>query len=182
MATVTAPLGRVVLFTAPRPPGATDDWPTIGARAGYPWQDSSEPAFWFCISAASGAAVWQKLPQIGTQGDQVARVAELGSAAFVSVDDIRGIATATHNAAYQILPQDFGGLLLCTSGTQTWTMAAEADLPRRWWCRIKNRSGNGLTLNFTGSDTINAGAASLTIATAATALIVRAGTGTFESY
>lgn len=118
---------------------------------------------------------------VGADPLDVTRVAELGSAAFAGINQIRGVSTETHDATFQILPQDFGKLLLCTSGTRTWTAPLGADLPDEWWVLIKNRSGNNLTLNLSGSDTINAAASSLTIATGTALRLVKSAAATFES-
>jgi len=84
------------------------------------------------------------------------------------------------NASYQIVLQDFGKLVFCTSGTNTYTFPAAADLPDGWFCRLRNRSGVNLTLNPTGADTLN-GSASLAIATGSAILTAaRSGAGTFE--
>jgi len=84
------------------------------------------------------------------------------------------------NAAYQIVLQDFGKLVFCTSGANIYNLPAAADLPEGWFCRLRNRSGVNLTLNPTGADTIN-GSASLAIATGSAILTaVRTGAGTLE--
>lgn len=121
----------------------------------------------------------QRTGGVGTAAIEVPRAAELGSAAFCDAAALTGIFSSTQNAAYQILPQDRGRLLLTTSGTNTWTLPAGAALPDGWFCRIKNRSGANLTIARTGSDTID-GATSLTVATGTGRLIVRTSSTAFE--
>ncbi len=86
------------------------------------------------------------------------RVVEHGSAAFAEIDSIRGLFPLLMNASYQIVQQDFGKLVFCTSGTNTYTLPSAADLPDGWFCRLRNRNGVNLTLNPTGADTINGSA------------------------
>jgi hypothetical protein len=69
-----------------------------------------------------------------------------------------GCSPSWQNASYQIVLQDFGKLVFCTSGTNTYTLPAAADLPDGWFCRLRNRSGVNLTLNPTGADTLNGSA------------------------
>jgi len=117
---------------------------------------------------------------VGTEPLDLPRVVEHGSAAFAEIDSIRGLFPVLVNASYQIVLQDFGKLVFCTSGTNTYTLPAAADLPEGWFCRLRNRSGASLTLAPTGADTIN-GSASLAIATGSAILTaVRTGAGTFE--
>ena len=107
----------------------------------------------------------------------------LGSGAFVDVEQIIAPLVTTQDATYQILPQDFGNMLRVTSGTRTWTLPSAADLPDRAPpLLIKNRSGNNLTINRSGSDTIDAAATSLTVATGASIKIIKASATTWESY
>ncbi len=103
---------------------------------------------------------------IGTEPLDLPRVVDLGSAAFADADQLTGIFPATLNAAYQIVPLDFGKLLLTTSGTNTWTLPLAADLPDGWWCLLRNRAGANLTIARSGADTLNGAATSVTIATA----------------
>ena len=117
---------------------------------------------------------------IGTTMLALPRVVEHGSAAFAEIDAIRGLFPNQQNASYQIVLQDFGKLVFCTSGTNTYTFPAAVDLPDGWFCRLRNRSSVNLTLNPTGADTLN-GSASLAIATGSAILTaVRTAAGTFE--
>lgn len=110
------------------------------------------------------------------------RNTELGSAAFVDAESLLAMPVETHDATFQVLPQDWGKLHRATSGTRTWTLPLAADVPIGWWFVAKNRSGNNLTVNRSGSDTIDAAATSLTIATGTSRRIVKATATTFESY
>ena len=105
----------------------------------------------------------------------------LGSAAFVDVDQIIAPLVTTQDATYQILPQDFGNILRVTSGTRTWTLPSAADLPDRaplLW--VINRSGSNLTINRSGSDTLNAAATSYTLATGGKVWVAKASATTWE--
>lgn len=117
-------------------------------------------------------------------GDQLAlpRNTELGEAAFSDVMQMVGLWPETRDATYQILPQDFAKVVRATSGTRTWTLPAAESVPDGWWIVFKNRSGNNLTINRSGSDTIDAAATSLTIATGASLTVVKASATTWESY
>jgi len=131
-------------------------------------------------SLAAAQAITGGGQGIGTEPLDLPRVVEHGRAAFAEIDSIRGLFPLLVNAAYQIVLQDFGKMVFCTSGTNTYTFPAAADLPDGWFCRLRNRSGANLTLNPTGADTIN-GSASLAIATGSAILTaVRTAAGTFE--
>jgi hypothetical protein len=133
--------------------------------------------------AAASLASMVALGPGGTQGigvpdpDRVPLGAFLGAAAFLDVDPILGIQVVVQNAAYQMVSQDRGNLLLCTTGTNTWTLPLSSDVPWNWFVRYKNRSGANLTIARTGADTIDGVAASLTVATATSGYIVRSGAG-----
>jgi hypothetical protein len=120
---------------------------------------------------------------VGIDPAHLVRALNLGGLAFQDPYAALGLHTITQNAAYQILPQDFGKLVLTTTGTNTWTLPVAAALPAGWYCRLRNRSGNNLTMAVAASDAINAGAggASLTVATASAMLTcVRTSATTFE--
>lgn len=119
---------------------------------------------------------------IGGDPLDVPRNTELGSAAFIDAMALAGMVVETHDATYQIVPGDFAKVMRTTSGTRTWTLPVAADVPIGWWCVAKNRSGNNLTINRGGSDTIDAAATSLTIATGSSLTIVKATATTWESY
>lgn len=118
---------------------------------------------------------------IGSLPLSLPRAGALGSAAFLNVNQLKGIFPNTQNAAYQIVPHDFGKLLLTTSGTNTWTLPLAADLDEGWFALYRNRSGNNLTVQRSGADGINAAASSVTISTgAAIGWIIRTSGTTFE--
>lgn len=118
---------------------------------------------------------------IGNLPLHLPRAGALGSAAFLNVNQLRGIFPGTQNAAYQIVPHDFGKLLLTTTGTNTWTLPLAADLDEGWFALYRNRSGNNLTIQRSGADGINNAASSVTISTgAAIGWIIRTGSTTFE--
>jgi hypothetical protein len=119
---------------------------------------------------------------IGTEPLDLVRVNDLGTLAFLDEDVINGFVFKTQNGSYQINSTDKNKLLLTTSGTNTWTLPLLADLPPRWFTRIKNRSGNNLTINRSGSDTINAAATSLTVSNGSSVIIARSAVTTWESF
>jgi len=119
---------------------------------------------------------------IGTEPLDLVRAGDLGSAAFLDEDVINGIVVNTQNTTYTINITDKSKLLLTTSGTNTWTLPLLSTLPPRWYFRYKNRSGNNLTFNRSGSDTINAAATSLVVATGTSGIIARSGVSTWESF
>ena len=90
----------------------------------------------------------------------------------------------TQDATYQITEHDATKLLLCTSGTRTWTLPAATDVWVGWACRLRNRSGNNLTLNTrSASDATHGGVAGtgITIATGSAILtVVCTGAAAFE--
>lgn len=133
-------------------------------------------------SLAAALAIVGAAQGVGAAGDEVPLVVELGSATFVPWGRLLGIPVNTQNGAWQMLPQDFGTLLLTSSGTNTWTLPASTDLPNWWQVRYKNRSGNNLTLARTGTDTINGAGSNVTIATGAQGTLIRAATGAFETF
>ena len=131
----------------------------------------------YALQLALGAGAYG----IGTLPLYLPRAGALGSAAFLNVNQLKGIFPSTQNAAYQVTPHDLGRLLLTTSGTKTWTLPLAADLEEGWFALYRNRSGNNLTIARSGSDTLNAAATSVTISTgAAIGWIIRTSGTTFE--
>jgi hypothetical protein len=109
--------------------------------------------------------------------DRVPLGAFLGSAAFLDADPILGIQAVIQGAAYQMVSQDRGSLLVSTTGANTWTLPLSSDVPWNWFVRYKNRSGSNLIIARTGADTIDGAAANLTVATGTSGYIVRLGAG-----
>jgi hypothetical protein len=120
------------------------------------------------------------MPRPGAGLLDVPRHAELGTAAYADAGTLRGLYVASVGAAYQIVPQDWGRMLLGTSGTLTWTLPLAADVPAGWYCWVKNRTGNNLTISRAGSDTVD-GTTSITVSTGTGRVIARSGATTFES-
>lgn len=137
-------------------------------------------------SAAAGSLATQValgLPAngVGNEPLDLPRMSMLNGEAFRQWDMAAGLQVNTQDATYQITEHDSGKLLLCTSGTRTWTLPAASDVWVGWQARLRNRSGNNLTLDRTGSDTINGAGSSLTIATGSAILtIVCTGAAAFE--
>ncbi|MCC6720442.1 MAG: hypothetical protein IT555_21425 [Acetobacteraceae bacterium] len=140
--------------------------------------DSASTSYALQLSLGGGAY------GVGTDPMRLPRTVQLNSAAFLDWQVMHGTFPSTQNATYQIAPPDFGKLLLCTSGTRTWTLPLATDLPDGWWCLVRNRSGNNLTLNLAGgAETINGGSAGAGISIATGTAIQRAiktGSTSFE--
>jgi len=119
---------------------------------------------------------------VGLDAMKLPRAGDLGNAAFRDWEAQHGIVTNTQNAAYQITLHDFGKLLLTTSGTNTFTLPLATDLPDAWWCLYHNISGANLTIQRSGTDTINGVAAtSIVVATgSAIGRIIRRSSGIFQ--
>lgn len=118
---------------------------------------------------------------VGNEPMDLPRMSMFNGEAFRQWDMAAALVVNTQDATYQITEHDGGKLLLCTSGTRTWTLPAATDVWIGWQARIRNRSGNNLTLARTGSDTINGAASSLTIATGSAVLtVVCTGAAAFE--
>ena len=66
---------------------------------------------------------------IGTEALKLPRTADHGQLSFVDLVPALGVFPNTQNATYQIALPDFAKLLLCTSGTRTWTLPLATDLP-----------------------------------------------------
>lgn len=140
-------------------------------------------------SAASAASMYVlslalSIPAYGVGIDtmDLPRVSALGSLAFMDAPGALGVFANTQDATYQIRPDDFGKLLLTTSGARTYTLPLAADLPEGWFCRWRNRSGSNLTVNRSGADTLNAAATTIALATGTSGLIVRTSASTFEVF
>jgi hypothetical protein len=154
---------------------------TIGSYATTKAAEMVATAALVSASVAVAQALVGLTQKVGTEVLSLPRNIELGGAAFVDVEQLKGIVPSTQNAAYQILPQDFGKLLITTTGTNTWTLPVAADLPEGWWCLYRNRSSANLTVNRSGADTFNAAATTLAIATGtAIGWIIRTSSTTFE--
>lgn len=117
---------------------------------------------------------------VGTGTLDVVRFMDLGTAAFADLEMLTGLYPMVQNSNYQILPQDSRRLILCTSGTRTWTLPVSLDVPIGWTTFIKNRSGAVLTLLASGSDTIDNGLSSVTVADGQAVRAVNTGDTTWE--
>lgn len=132
-------------------------------------------------SLATQVALGLAANGVGNEPMDLPRMSTFGGSAFRQWDMAGSLVANTQDATYQITEHDQGKLLLCTSGTRTWTLPAATDVWIGWTARLRNRSGNNLTLARTGSDTINGAGSDLTIATASAILtIVCTGTAAFE--
>ncbi len=130
----------------------------------------------YTLMAALGAAAYS----IGTPSLSLPRAGDLGSGAFGDGQYAGAPIVNQQNTAYQITLHDFGKLLLSTSGANTYTLPVGTDLPEGWWCLWHNISGSNLVIQRSGTDTINAAATSVTIATGSTiGTIVRRSSSTF---
>jgi hypothetical protein len=123
-------------------------------------------------SLATQLALGTPANGIGNEPMDLPRMSMFNGEAFRAWDQAAALIVNTQDATYQITEHDGGKLLLVTSGTRTWTLPAAADVWVGWQARLRNRSGNNLTLNRTGADTINGAASNLTIATGSAILTV----------
>lgn len=131
-------------------------------------------------SLATAQAITGGAQGVGGDALDVPRNAELGSAAFVPATLLRGIFPVTVDATYQIVPMDWGRLLVCSSGPQTWTLPLMADCPNGWWIALRNRSTDTVTIPCGGSDTIDGGATSYILPPGAYVVIGKASSTTAE--
>ncbi|HEV7455902.1 MAG TPA: hypothetical protein VGN96_03935 [Roseococcus sp.] len=130
--------------------------------------------------ANAAIAAAQNIPTPGTDPTETPRNADLGSAAFVAANALRGRWPVAAGAAYQITPDDWGRTLIAESGTLTWTLPLIAQLPDGWWVQVWNRSGNTLTINRAASAVIGASATSVTVADGAGLTLARRDDTRFE--
>ncbi|HEV7458239.1 MAG TPA: hypothetical protein VGN96_15820 [Roseococcus sp.] len=130
--------------------------------------------------ANAAIAAAQNIPTPGTDPTETPRNADLGSAAFVAANALRGRFPAAAGAAYQITADDWGRTLIAESGTLTWTLPLITQLPDGWWVQVWNRSGNTLTINRAASAVIGASAASVTVADGAGLTLARRDDTRFE--
>ncbi len=118
---------------------------------------------------------------VGNEPMDLPRMHTLNGEAFRQWDMAAALLVNAQDATYQITEHDGMKLLLCTSGTRTWTLPAAADVWIGWQFRLRNRSGNNLTLARAGSETINGAGSNLTIATGSAILTaVCTGAASFE--
>lgn len=134
----------------------------------------------YALMAALGASAYG----VGNDPMDLVRASFLNSEGFRAWEMAVAHVVNTQDATYQITEHDATKLLLCTSGTRTWTLPAATDVWVGWACRLRNRSGNNLTLNTgSASDAINGGVAGtgITIATGSAILtVVCTGAAAFE--
>lgn len=159
-----------------------NDAATVAGEVANDANSAASSAAAAAASLATAQAIVGATQGVGTDGMDVPQNATLGTAARADINRLRGKFSLICDSNYQILPQDFGKVLITTSGTRTWTLPLGTDLPEGWFIHVKNRSGNNLTINRSGSDGINAAATSLTIANGASAIISLTSSTTFESY
>jgi len=135
-------------------------------------------------SLATQLALGTPANGVGNEPLDLPRMSQFNGGAFRQWDMALSLYPNTQNATYQITPHDAGKLLLCTNGTRTWTLPAAADVWPGWSCRLRNRSGNTLTLNTgAATDAINGGTAGvgITVATGSAILtVVCTGAASFE--
>lgn len=135
-------------------------------------------------SLATQLALGTAANGVGNEPMDLPRMTFLDSAGFRQWDMAAHHVPNLQNATYQITAHDLDKLLLCTSGTRTWTLPLAADVWIGWRARLRNRSGANLTLNpGSASDAINGGAAGAAIAIAtgsAILTLVCTGANAFE--
>lgn len=123
-------------------------------------------------SLATQVALGTAANGVGNEPMDLPRMVMFNSEAVRQWDMAAALIPSTQNAAYQITEHDTGKLLLTTSGTNTWTLPLATDVWVGWTTRVRNRSGNNLTLARSGSDTINGAGSNLTVATGSASLTV----------
>jgi hypothetical protein len=135
-------------------------------------------------SLATQLALGTPANGVGNEPMDLPRMMVLNSGGFQTWDMAMSLHPNTQNATYQITPHDAGKLLLCTSGTRTWTLPVATDVWIGWTCRLRNRSGATLTLNTgAATDAINGGTAGVGITVATGSAILTAvctGSASFE--
>jgi hypothetical protein len=135
-------------------------------------------------SLATQLALGTAANGVGNEPMDLPRMAFLDSAGFRQWDMAAHHVPNLQNATYQITPHDLDKLLLCTSGTRTWTLPVATDVWIGWRARLRNRSGANLTLNpGSAADAINGGTAGTAIAIAtgsAILTLVCTGANAFE--
>jgi hypothetical protein len=125
-------------------------------------------------SLATQLALGTPANGIGNEPMDLPRMSMLNGGAVMPWEAGLALFPNTQDATYQITEHDRGKMLLVTSGTRTHTLPkAGADLIG-WTCRVRNRSGNNLTVACDAADAINGGSAgaSITIATGSAILTV----------
>jgi hypothetical protein len=146
------------------------------ARTGYDVSALATAAQAAATAAANSLAAQLALGLptngVGNEPMDLPRMVMFNSEAVRQWDMAAALIPSTQNAAYQIVEHDNGKLLLTTSGTNTWTLPLATDVWVGWTTRVRNRSGNNLTLARSGSDTINGAGSNLTVATASAILTV----------
>ena len=117
----------------------------------------------------------------GTSPAEIPRNSDLGTAAFADIYSIGGIFAVSQTSNYTATLSDFRKIIIATASTLTFTLPLAADVPYGWFCLMKNRSGNGLTIARSGSDTLNSGLTSVSIASSsAVNFVVKTSNTTFE--
>lgn len=109
------------------------------------------------------------------------RNAELAGAAYLDPFSIGGHFPISRTSSYTITSIDFRKLIIGTSGTITLTLPTASTLPNGWWCMYRNRTGVDMSIARAGSDTLNAGATVVSVATGtAIGRIIKTSNTTYE--
>lgn len=105
----------------------------------------------YALMQALGASAYG----VGLSPLSLPRAADLGSNAVRDFEIASGIFTKTVSGTYQATVHDHGQLLISLSGANTITLPLAADVPDGFRFLHHNISGSNLTIQRTGSDTIN---------------------------
>ncbi len=157
--------------------------------AGEAEDHAASAASSYALQVALGTSAYG----VGTDPMDLPRLQQFGGSAFRDWEADTSIQPNTQNATYTITALDHGKLLLCTSGTRTWTLPIApgntgSAIWIGWTCLIRNRGAGSITLNpGSASDAINAVAAgsgvTIAVSTAtlgAFARVVCTGANSFE--
>jgi hypothetical protein len=131
-------------------------------------------------SLATAQGITGAVQGIGTGSFMAPRNAELGSAAFASVEQLTRSPLRAITANYQITADDDLCTLLIESGTVTLTLPLITALPPLWQVRIANRSGNTATVQRAATAVIGAAATSISVADGAVIELTRRDATRFE--
>lgn len=117
---------------------------------------------------------------VGDTALDLPRNADLGTAAFADIEAVKGIFPVLSSVNYQIVPQDFGKLILFTADSKTATLPLAADVQPGWWCAVRARGALAAIVARSGSDSVDGGT-SVNIEAGQGDIFIRTSATTFDS-